>query len=83
MADATDLLDPVEQVDASDIVRRLCGVQAQVPAAAALAIGVRQADPVPNGMAQALRDGDLMRTWAMRGILHLLTPDEAGATCRS
>jgi hypothetical protein len=40
------LLDPVGQADAPDVVRRLCGVQAQVPAAAALAIGVRQADPV-------------------------------------
>ena len=34
------LLDPVGQVDAPDVVRRLCGVQAQVPAVAALVIGV-------------------------------------------
>lgn len=73
------LLDPVEQVDASEIVRRLCGVQAQVPAAAALAIGVRQSDPVPGAADRALGDGELMRTWAMRGTLHLLTPDDAGA----
>jgi hypothetical protein len=73
------LLDPVEQVDAADVVRRLCGVQAQVPGAAALAIGVRQADPVPGAMDEALRKGRLMRTWAMRGTLHLLAPDEAGA----
>lgn len=73
------LLDPVGQVDAPDVVRRLCGVQAQVPAAAALAIGVRQADPVPGAVDRALADGLLMRTWAMRGTLHLLSPDEAGA----
>jgi hypothetical protein len=73
------LLDPVDQVEAPDIVRRLCGVQAQVPSAAALAIAVRQAGPVPDAVDQALRDGRLMRTWAMRGTLHLLTPDEAGA----
>jgi hypothetical protein len=73
------LLDPVEQVDASEIVRRLCGVQAQVPAAAALAVGVRQADPVPDAADRAQREGEVMRTWAMRGTLHLLTPDEAGA----
>jgi hypothetical protein len=73
------LLDPVGQVDAPDVVRRLCGVQAQVPAAAALAVGVRQADPVPGAVDRALADGLLMRTWAMRGTLHLLSPDEAGA----
>jgi hypothetical protein len=73
------LLDPVADVDALDVVRRLCGVQAQVPASAALAIGVRQADPVPGAVDRALADGELMRTWAMRGTLHLLPPDEAGA----
>ena len=73
------LLDPVGQVGALDVVRRLCGAQAQVPAAAALAIGVRQARPVPGAVDRALADGLLMRTWAMRGTLHLLTPDEAGA----
>ena len=73
------LLDPVGQVDAPDVVRRLCGVQAQVPAAAALAIGIRQAEPVPGAVDRALADGLLMRTWARRGTLHLLAPDEAGA----
>jgi hypothetical protein len=73
------LLDPVDDVDALDVVRRLCGVQAQVPASAALAIGVRQADPVPDAVDGALAAGELVRTWAMRGTLHLLTPDEAGA----
>lgn len=73
------LLDPVGQLDAAEIVRRLCGVQAQVPAAAALAIGVRQADPVRGAVARALEAGQLMRTWSMRGTLHLLTPEDAGA----
>lgn len=73
------LLDPAGQLDAAEIVRRLCGVQAQVPAAAALAIGVRQADPVRGAVARALEAGQLMRTWSMRGTLHLLTPEDAGA----
>jgi hypothetical protein len=73
------LLDPVTPAAAPDIVRRLCGVQAQVPAAAALAIGLRQTDPLPDAVDRALRDGELVRTWAVRGTLHLLTPDEAGA----
>ena len=73
------LLDPVGQPTVPDIVRQLCGVQAQVPAAAALAVGVRQADPNAGAVDEALSAGDVMRCWAMRGTLHLLTPDEAGA----
>ncbi len=38
------LLDPVGQPDPMDVVRHLCGVEAQVRAAAALAIGVRLFD---------------------------------------
>jgi hypothetical protein len=46
--------------------------------AAALAIGVRQADPVPGAVDRALADGLLMRMWAMRGTLHLLPAAEHG-----
>jgi hypothetical protein len=73
------LLDPVGQPGVVEVVRRLCGVQAQVPAAAALAVAVRQAEPARGAVDEALRDGELVRTWAMRGTLHLLPPDEAGA----
>lgn len=73
------LLDPVEQPTAVEVVQRTCGVQAQVPASAALAIGVRQTDPVAGAMDQALRDGQLLRVWAVRGTLHLLAPEDAGA----
>jgi hypothetical protein len=73
------LLDPVGEVDVVDVVRRLCGVQAQVPAAAALAVRVRQQASPPGGVTGALEERRLMRTWAMRGTLHLLAPKEAGA----
>lgn len=73
------LLDPLAGVDEVEVVRRLCGVQAQVPAAAALAVRVRQQDPARDGVTRALEDRRLMRTWAMRGTLHLLAPEEAGA----
>jgi hypothetical protein len=73
------LLDPVGEVDVVDIVRRLCGVQAQVPAAAALAVRVRQQSSPPDGVQRALEERRLMRTWAMRGTLHVLAPNEAGA----
>lgn len=61
------------------VVGRLCGVQAQVLAAAALAVRVRQQGWPADSVARALEERRLMRTWAMRGTLHLLTPEEAGA----
>lgn len=73
------LLDPLGEVDDVEVVRQLCGVQAQVPAAAALAVRVRQRSSPPGGVNRALEERRLMRTWAMRGTLHLLAPDEAGA----
>lgn len=73
------MLDPPGTATAVDIVRRLCGVQAQVPSAAVLAVAVRQRQPAADVVDAGLRDGSLMRTWAMRGTLHLLAPDEAGA----
>jgi hypothetical protein len=65
--------------DAVDVVRRLCGVQAQVNSAAALAVAARQAEPDPDATAKALQSRDLVRTWAMRGTLHLLPVDDAAA----
>jgi Winged helix DNA-binding domain len=90
------LLDPCPG-DAVDVVRRLCGVQAQVPGSARLAVAVRRppagtarptpasnhggASPQDGGdamgqqVASALAEHRLVRTWAMRGTLHLLPAD--------
>jgi hypothetical protein len=73
------LLDPVGELSAPDVVRRLCGVQAQVASSAELAIRVRQQASQPREVAEALAAGGLIKTWAMRGTLHLLTPEDAGA----
>jgi hypothetical protein len=74
-------LDPVGGAGQAveDIVERLCGVQAQVPSAAAQALAVRQAKPDVGSVDRALADRRLLRTWAMRGTLHLLRPADAGA----
>lgn len=75
---------------AVDAARRLCGVQAQVTSAAELAVAVRldaqpraRAAAAPGGpadtLAAALARGDLLRTWAMRGTLHVLHPQDAAA----
>ncbi|GLZ44472.1 hypothetical protein Acsp06_06570 [Actinomycetospora sp. NBRC 106375] len=63
------------------IARRLVGVQAQVPSAAAQAVAVRTgAGTADDGTVDAaLTAGTLLRTWAARGTLHLLAADQAPA----
>ena len=73
------LLDPVGKRPVADVVRRLCGVQTQVASSAELAVRVRRETSRPGEVARALADGRLIKTWAMRGALHLLTPEDAGA----
>lgn len=73
------LLDRPAKPDVSGIVQRLCGVQAQVTSSADLAVAVRRAAPGKGEVAGALRAKKLLKTWAMRGTLHLLTPQDAPA----
>jgi hypothetical protein len=68
-------LDRPEDVSAATVVERLCGVQAQVVSAAEQAVAVRRA----SGAGEALQRRKLIKVWAMRGTLHLLTAGSAGA----
>jgi hypothetical protein len=61
---------------AEAVVRRLAGVQAQVMAAAERAVAVRTPHPRPDALAQGLAQGTLVRTWVMRGTLHVVAADE-------
>ena len=72
-------LDPVGGLSVAGVVRRLCGVQAQVASSAELAVRVRRQMSQPGEVSHALSEGRLIKTWAMRGALHLLTPEDAGA----
>jgi hypothetical protein len=72
------LLDPIGRLPLADVVGRLCGVQAQVASSAELATRVRRETSQQGEVTRALRDGRLIKTWAMRGTLHLLKPEEAG-----
>jgi winged helix DNA-binding protein len=72
------LLDPVGALSIPRVVSRLCGVQTQVASSAELAIRVRRKTSRRGEVGRALADGRLIKTWAMRGALHLLTPEEAG-----
>jgi hypothetical protein len=72
-------LDPRTDADPVTVARRLCGVQAQLASAAELAVAARQREPESGTVNRALAERALMKTWAMRGTLHLLPPDQAGA----
>ncbi len=72
------LLDPVGALSVPRVVGRLCGVQTQVASSAELAIRVRRTTSRRGEAGLALAEGRLIKTWAMRGALHLLTPQEAG-----
>jgi hypothetical protein len=72
------LLDPIGTLPVARVVRRLCGVQAQVASSAELAVRVRREASRPGEVGRALSQGRLIKTWAMRGALHLLTPEEGG-----
>jgi hypothetical protein len=61
------------------VVERLCGIQAQVAGCAEQAVAARQASPHRGGVAEALADKTIIKTWAMRGTLHLLAADTAAA----
>jgi hypothetical protein len=73
------LLDPVGRLSVAGVVRRLCGVQTQVASSAELAVRVRRATSRGGEVARALAEGRVIKTWAMRGTLHLITPEEGGA----
>lgn len=67
--------------DAVTVVRRLAGVQAQVPSSAAASVAVRRPGSAGDdgGAEAAVAHRTLVRTWAMRGALHLLPADVAPA----
>jgi hypothetical protein len=71
-------LDPVGDQPVAAVVRRLCGVQSQVASYAELCVRVRRKNSKAGEVARALREGRVIKTWAMRGTLHLLTPEDAG-----
>ena len=73
------LLEPVGATSVPGVVRQLGGVQAQVASSAELAIRLRRSRSAAGEVDRALASGRLIKTWAMRGALHLLTPAEGGA----
>ncbi len=75
-------LDPWQPDLANNVaqaVAGVCGVQAQVAAAAALAVRVRSTGLTASDVEQArVNDRSVVRTWCMRGTLHLLATEDLG-----
>ncbi|WP_205698212.1 winged helix DNA-binding domain-containing protein [Conexibacter sp. SYSU D00693] len=67
----------VPHAAALDVVRDLCGLHAQVLSSAVLQLWAR-VDDLASGEVEALlwEDRLLVKTWAMRGTLHLLRADD-------
>jgi hypothetical protein len=59
------------------VAQRLAGVHAQLASSAELAIALRDADSSPSAVRDAIEgQRSLIKTWAVRGTLHLLPADE-------
>lgn len=61
------------------LVERLAGVQAQVASAAELAVATRQRKPRPGAVGRSLEARTLVKTWTVRGTLHLHGASQVGA----
>lgn len=60
-----------------EVTSRLYGIHAQVMSAAELALAARTDGLAPESVQSALwQDRSLVKTWAMRGTLHLLAADD-------
>jgi hypothetical protein len=67
----------LKRQDCVEAVTRSAGIQAQVMSAAELAICTRVDGLTPGDVQAALwKDRTLVKTWAMRGTLHLLSADD-------
>ena len=75
------LLDraPRTVLSPAEIARRVCGVQAQDLPSAELALRARSDDLTAAQVREArITERAMIRTWAMRGTLHLIATEDAG-----
>lgn len=64
-------LAPREALTPAEVCRRVAGIQAQEPAAAALAIRARSTTATPGSVTRAWADDrTIVQTWTLRGTLH-------------
>lgn len=75
------LLGRTRAATPEDVARALVGVQAQVVSSAALAIALRSRAergkaPAVDATTRALRERRIVRSWAMRGTLHVFAAED-------
>ena len=68
----SDLLQPV------DVARRMLALQSQDLPGARWAIGLRLAGGTDADVERALASGEIVRSWPMRGTLHITAPEDLG-----
>ena len=63
----------------AQVIKDLCGLQAQDASAAALAVRVRSTGLLNNDVERArVQERSIVRTWGQRGTLHLLATEDLG-----
>lgn len=68
-----------EKTGVAGVLRGVCGVQAQLPRAAALALRARSGGLLfPDVVRTRERDRSAVRAWFMRGTLYLVAAEDAG-----
>ncbi|MFF5638619.1 winged helix DNA-binding domain-containing protein [Streptomyces sp. NPDC012825] len=70
---------PRRTVSVAELVRELAGVQAQVASSAELALATRQRKPRAGAVEKALEAREVVKTWVMRGTLHLVAAEHMAA----
>lgn len=70
------LLAPAEPRDAKDVVRWFGAIQAQDYRASLWAIGARALGATENDVEGALARREIVRSWALRGTLHIVAADD-------
>jgi hypothetical protein len=70
---------PDEVMGVAQVVKAVCGIQAQDALAATLAVRARSVGLVVTDVEQArVHDRSIIRTWGQRGTLHVLATDDIG-----
>lgn len=69
---------PRPRASVADVVRHLTAMQAQDFAGAKWSVGLRAPGITDAEVERALASGEVVRSWPMRGTLHLVAPEDLG-----
>lgn len=72
------LLNPIGSASVAGVVRRLGAVLSMDESLAELAVRTRRKPSRQGELAVALADGEVVKTFAFRGSMHYLSPQEGG-----